>query len=88
MLLGGDEYMFSKLYFVVFPGCFTNSTFWLFMQILPGPNVFLFWNLFRAHAHWRALQVNTPSPSLHDLAITMLWKCLEYISTVMLLLWC
>lgn len=29
------------------------------MQILPLPNVTFFWNLFRAHAHWRALQASS-----------------------------
>ena len=86
MIFGGDEYRFSKFYFVV-----SLITFWLFMQILPAPNVFLFWNLFRAHAHWRALQVTTPSMCLYDLSITvLLWKCLEYIrnALVMPLLCC
>ncbi|KAG0628545.1 hypothetical protein M758_1G035000 [Ceratodon purpureus] len=40
-------------------GSISLLPFSVLFGILPGPNVFLFWNLFRAHAHWRALQGST-----------------------------
>lgn len=40
-------------------GSISILPFSVLLGILPAPNVFLFWNLFRAHAHWRALQSST-----------------------------
>eukprot|EP00249_Psilotum_nudum_P017136 c26178_g1_i2 orf=141-893(+) len=37
-------------------GSFAFLPFTALLGVLPFPNIPLFWNLFRAHAHWRALE--------------------------------
>jgi len=47
-----------------------SETWLLFVQILPMPNVVFFWNIFRPHSNWSALQVKARSNSRHNVFIS------------------